>query len=94
MARNLDFSETNVLSHEDIEMLIKCFIGEERTLSDSDMQLLIVKVFCSFYLFIGRIRTFTFAFAKIFEEADIDENGEISLDEFEYVVSKSPEFAK
>jgi len=30
---------------------------------------------------------------KIFDEADIDENGEISIDEFDHVVTKSPEFA-
>jgi len=29
---------------------------------------------------------------KIFEEADIDKNGELTLDEFEHVVHKSSEF--
>jgi hypothetical protein len=34
-----------------------------------------------------------FSYLKIFKEADIDENNEISIDEFEHVVSKSPDFA-
>ena len=29
---------------------------------------------------------------KIFDEADIDKNGEITLDEFEHIVLKSSEF--
>ena len=36
---------------------------------------------------------FDVCFSKIFDEADIDENGEISIDEFDHVVTKSPEFA-
>lgn len=31
---------------------------------------------------------------KIFEEADIDQNGKITYEEFEHIVIKSPEFPK
>jgi hypothetical protein len=56
-----DFSDTNALNREDIEMLVKCFIGEDRQLSDDDMELLLNKVGISSIPFMSRLVFFQFS---------------------------------
>lgn len=91
--------EKERLTPYDIYSLIIRLIGSEHKeeIKKADMKLLVEKVLGFFKLDLWNKGNFLFMcyfllWGKIFEEADIDKNGEITLDEFEHVVLKSPEF--
>jgi hypothetical protein len=82
------------LTKKDIKHLIIRLIGKnnENQINGEDMTLLINKVIILFinFKFISKINNNNNQ--KIFEEADIDKNNEITIDEFEHIVLKSNEF--
>jgi len=82
------------LTKKDIKHLIIRLIGKnnENQINEEDMTLLINKVIILFinFKFISKINNNNNQ--KIFEEADIDKNNEITIDEFEHIVLKSNEF--
>ena len=82
------------MTKKDIKHLIIRLIGKnnENQINEEDMTLLINKVIILFinFKFISKINNNNNQ--KIFEEADIDKNNEITIDEFEHIVLKSNEF--
>ncbi len=82
------------MTKKDIKHLIIRLIGKnnENQINGEDMTLLINKVIILFinFKFISKINNNNNQ--KIFEEADIDKNNEITIDEFEHIVLKSNEF--